>query len=227
MKRSEVNRIIERTKEFFAEHRFALPPWAFWGPRDWQGKGRECAEIVNNMLGWDITDFGSGEFERRGLTLFTLRNGRAGDETGKTYAEKIMVAEEEQETPLHFHWFKMEDIINRGGGNLVVELYNSTPDEDLADTPVRVKTDGVERTVEAGGKVILKPGESICLEPGMYHRFYGEKGKGPVLIGEVSRVNDDNKDNRFHAPIGRFPALEEDEEPVHLLVTDYAKYVTA
>ena len=124
---------------------------------------------------------------------------------------------------MHFHWLKMEDIINRGGGNLVIELYNSLPDESIDEkTPVRLKTDGVDREVEPGGKVILKPGESICLEQGVYHRFYGEPGKGKVLVGEVSTVNDDASDNRFQEILGRFPKIEEDTDSIHLLISDYA-----
>ena len=119
---------------------------------------------------------------------------------------------------MHFHWSKMEDIINHGGGNLVIGLYNSKPDDSMDSTAVHFKTDGMQRTVEAGGKVILKPGESITLEQGMYHRYYGEGGKGKVLVGEVSGVNDDASDNCFLEEIGRFPVIEEDEEPIHLLV---------
>ena len=46
-----------------------------------------------------------------------------------------------------------------------------------------------------------------------------------MLVGEVSLVNDDDKDNRFYTPLGRFPEIEEDEPPLYLLCTDYAKYV--
>ena len=102
--------------------------------------------------------------------LFTIRNGRFNVDR-KPYAEKIMIVEENQETPMHYHWAKMEDIINRGGGNLVIELYNATKDNQLDSTPVLCKVDGVKYEVLAGGKVILTPGESICLEQGMYHRF--------------------------------------------------------
>ena len=107
------------------------------------------------------------------------------------YCEKIMVSDEEQETPMHFHWAKTEDIINRGGGNLVMELYMATEDDKLSEEPVTVSIDGVLTTVKAGEPLILKPGQSICLKSRVYHRFYGEKGKGWVLIGEVSLVNDD------------------------------------
>ena len=224
MKRSEINKILKNAKTFMEERKFFLPPWAYWSVSDWKKNKESAAEVINNMLGWDITDFGSGDFYRRGLFLFTLRNGKFNVDK-KPYAEKIMIVEENQETPMHFHWSKMEDIINRGGGNLVIELYNSTPDGSFAETPVRLKTDGIERTVHAGGKIILTPGESICLEQGVYHRFYGEAGKGKVLVGEVSMVNDDTSDNRFYEVIGRFPSIEEDVEPLHLLVSDYAKFI--
>ena len=68
---------------------------------------------------------------------------------------------------------------------------------------------------------MLSPGESITLPPRLYHKFWGAEAR--VLVGEVSLVNDDQNDNRFYEPIGRFPAIEEDEEPLHLLVTDYPR----
>jgi len=224
MKRSEINQILKSAKVFMAEKQFRLPPWSNWSVADWKANKGNAGEIIENMLGWDITDFGSGDFYHRGLFLFTLRNGKFNVDK-KPYAEKIMIVAENQETPMHYHWSKMEDIINRGGGNLVIDLYNTTPENKLDITPVNFKKDGVKGTVEAGGKVILTPGESICLEQGMYHRFYGESGKGLVLVGEVSMVNDDSADNCFYESIGRFPDIEEDEEPLHLLVSDYSKFV--
>lgn len=224
MKRSEINQILKNAKAFMAEKQFVLPPWAYWSVEDWKKNRENTTEIIDNMLGWDITDFGSGDFYNRGLFLFTIRNGKFGVDR-KPYAEKIMIVEEEQETPMHFHWAKMEDIINRGGGNLVIELYNSTKDEKLDTSDAVVKVDGVKRIVPAGGKVVLTPGESVCLEQGNYHRFYGEAGKGKVLVGEVSTVNDDSNDNCFYEEIGRFPVIEEDEQPVHLLAIDYSKFL--
>lgn len=226
MKRSEVNQLIRDAKRFFEQTHFYLPPWAFWMPEDWAGKKEGVLEIIENGLGWDITDFGSGRFHERGLFLFTIRNGHQ-KKGRKPYAEKIMIVEEDQETPLHFHWSKMEDIINRGGGNLVLELFYSDSQEDLDEKKsVDVKIDGIAKTFSPGEKVILNPGESICLEQGMYHRFYGQQGKGKVLVGEVSAVNDDKTDNRFLESIGRFPKIEEDERPIHLLVSDYYKFVS-
>lgn len=227
MKRSEINQIMRDALTFFAKHQFLLPPFAHWTPQDWQAKGPECRQIVQQQLGWDITDFGQGDFAKCGLFLFTIRNGTFKDlanPLGKTYAEKIMIVRENQVTPAHFHFQKMEDIINRGGGNLVIRMWNATADEKLADTPVTVTMDGVELTVPAGGTITLGPGDSVTLPQRNYHRFWGEPGKGWVLVGEVSRVNDDHVDNRFFEPIGRFPEIEEDQAPLHLLYNDYRRF---
>jgi len=230
MKRSEINAIIHDSLGFLRTRQFLLPPFATWTPAEWRTKGPECREIVEQQLGWDITDFGSGDFAKVGLFLFTLRNGVLTDRAnpfGKTYAEKIMIVQENQITPTHFHHQKMEDIINRGGGNLVMRLWNASADEALADTPVTLSKDGMGVTMPAGGTLTLRPGESVCLPPRNYHRFWGEPGRGTVLVGEVSRVNDDRTDNRFFDPVGRFPTIDEDEAPLHLLCGDYARYCAA
>jgi D-lyxose ketol-isomerase len=226
VKRSEINHIMQRADEFIRQQHFHLPPFAYWTPSDWEHKGPEAREIVENKLGWDITDFGSGDFYKSGLFLFTVRNGHPQNWKtlkGKLYAEKIMIVEVNQVTPLHFHWSKMEDIINRGGGVLLVQLYNSTPDEGLdREGTVRVSVDSVWRELPAGGIVSLSPGESISLPPYNYHKFWSEGSC--TLVGEVSMVNDDEKDNRFYETLPRFPAIEEDQPPLYLLCTDYPRF---
>ena len=221
MKRSEINKLMKEAVAFFNEMNFKLPPFAFWTPSEWATKGHEYDEIRDNMLGWDLTDFGLGDFHSKGLLLFTLRNGNFHDRQkyAKPYAEKIMIVEEGQVTPYHFHWSKMEDIINRGGGDLIVKVYNSTEDGKFADTDVDVYMDGRHFTVEVGTELRIKPGESISIQQGMYHSFWADGGK--ALVGEVSMVNDDTSDNRFYEETGRFPAIDEDEEPLYLLGNEY------
>lgn len=222
MKRSELNIIMKEAVKFIDEMNFKLPPFAFWGEEEWKSKGIEYDEIRNNMLGWDITDFGSGDFKKIGLLMFTLRNGNLDDKKYiKSYAEKLLIVEEEQITPFHFHWNKMEDIINRGGGDLKVQVYNSREDEEFADTPVEILIDGRSYKVDAGSVVRITPGESITLPTGQYHKFWGEKGTGKILLGEVSKVNDDRVDNRFHDKVGRFPSIEEDQRSLYLLGNEY------
>lgn len=219
MKRSEINAVIKRFEKLLEEHRFELPPFCKWTPEEWQTKGHEYDEIRDNMLGWDVTDYGMGDFGHLGLALITIRNGNVHT---KTYAEKIIMCDSGQVSPMHFHWHKMEDIINRGGNDIHFTLYNATEDEQLADTPVKIFSDGRCYTVPAGETVVLKPGQSLSLYPYYYHEFVIPEG-GPVLIGEVSMCNDDNTDNRFLNPLGRFPTIEEDEPPYRLLCNEYPK----
>jgi len=222
MKRSKINAILKETIDFLNKMNFKLPPFAYFTPEEWKNKGQEYDEIRNSMLGWDITDYGHGDYEKIGLFLFTFRNGNLKDKDNKkTYAEKLLISKENQYSPMHFHWNKMEDIINRGGGNLMIEVYNATDKEGLADTPVTVTIDGCKKTVPAGTVLRLTPGESITLPPYQYHAFWAEEGHGTALIGEVSMVNDDNADNRFFEPQGRFPSIEEDEAPLYPLCNEY------
>ena len=227
MKRSEINREIRLAEKFFASFRFKLPPFAAYTPEDWTKHGGEIDEIIDCELGWDLTDFGRGNFRKEGLLLFTIRNGRAGSPIySKPYAEKIMISRSGQVTLMHCHAAKTEDIINRGGGRLVFELYNRRGDTtELDDTPVTVSRDGERITVPAGKKLLLEPGQSLTLTPNLFHKFYGETG-GDVMVGEVSAVNDDHNDNIFLEPQLRFPVIEEDEPAYRLLVSDLGRLRT-
>lgn len=226
MLRSEINNLIEDSIRFLDEMNFKVPEWVGWTSSEWKDKRNECKEIIDNYLGWDLTDFGSGDFNSCGLIMLTVRNGNMKDPRYiKKYAEKIMVVRENQLTPIHFHWSKMEDIINRGGGNLVIHMWNSTPDEKLSDSDVTISIDGLEKRYMAGEAVVLKPGESVFFRPGMYHKFYGESGKGKVLVGEVSSVNDDTCDNRFYDKLPRFPLIVEDEPVRFPLFSEIKNYI--
>lgn len=224
MKRSELNNIIRESLNFVRERGIEFPPFATWSIYDWQNLGEDQREIVDNMLGWDISDFG-GNFRQVGLTIFTFRNGNFSNKKRypKPYAEKLLLVEDKQELPYHFHWNKMEDIINRGGGELVIHLYNSDKNEAFANSDVSVTIDGKITTIPAGGLVRLKPGQSITLMPGQYHNWVAENGK--VMLFEVSTTNDDTVDNHFHSAKGRLPEIEEDEEPQFLIFKDYKNYV--
>jgi hypothetical protein len=239
LKRSKSNEIIQYTIDELKKAQFPLPPFAFYSPEDWSNLDESEIELVENMLGWDITDFGSGDFDKIGLTIFTFRNGNfyAKDKYPKPYAEKMLYVMDGQILPFHYHWDKREDIINRGGGELEITLYNSKS-EDFADveggrngkpgqfdmTPVTASIDGKNVIIEAGGKVRLKPGQSISLAPGQYHQWQGVPETGDVILFEVSTTNDDTIDNRFHTAGERIPNMEEDVDARYLMFADYPKY---
>lgn len=227
MKRSEVNEIMRAADAFIRSFGFRLPPFAYWSPEEMRVRRDAIAGITGARLGWDITDYGQGRFDELGLFLFTVRNGSEADlrrGVGMCYAEKIMISRRDQISPMHRHVVKAEDIINRGGGMLALELYNSDAEGGIdRSTPVTVATDGVLRTQGPGEVLRLAPGESVTLMPGDWHAFWA-KG-GDVLIGEVSTVNNDLTDNIFAEPIGRFAEIEEDEPPLYLLVSDYPRWV--
>ncbi|MFC6490791.1 D-lyxose/D-mannose family sugar isomerase [Nitratireductor sp. GCM10026969] len=227
MKRSRVNNILREGADFIRSFGYVLPPFADWTPADMKTRRSKIGGIVHARLGWDITDYGAGDFDKRGLFLFTTRNGDAAalkEGRGMLYAEKIMISRRDQISPMHRHVVKAEDIINRGGGTLCIELYASAPDGAVdRRAPVTVPTDGVMQRLEAGGVLRLGPGESVTLMPGIWHEFWAEGSD--VLIGEVSTVNDDLTDNIFAEPIDRFSTIEEDEEPYRLLVSDYPAWL--
>ena len=229
MKRSQVNEIMAAADDLIRQHGFSLPPFAYWSPDQFRDNRRTASRIIDARMGWDITDYGQGDFETLGLFLFTLRNGQLADlerGRGQVYAEKLLISRQDQLSPLHTHIIKSEDIINRGGATLVVELFGSNDDGEFAeDRGGTVLCDGIARPFGPGEKLKFAPGESITLMPGDWHAFWGEGGD--VLIGEVSTVNNDLTDNLFRDPIGRFGDIEEDVAATHLLVSDYDTWLTS
>lgn len=221
MKRSEINRYIREFKAELDKICFKLPPFCGIKAEEWADLGHEYDEIRDRMLGWDVTDFGSGDFFNIGLQLVCLRNGEFGNPNSKTYAEKIMLVRDGQVTPMHFHWNKMEDIINRGGADLLVKVYMADENEVLSPDDVPVTMDGITTMVPAGSIVRVKPGASITMQRYLYHSFWADGGM--AVVGEVSMCNDDANDNRFYEPCGRFSEIEEDEPAEYLLCNEYPK----
>lgn len=227
MKRSRINDIIVSADDMMRTFGFVMPPFAYWSPDEFKARKDDAKNVIDARCGWDITDYGAGEYDKMGLFLFTLRNGRLADLQrggGMCYAEKLLISKQDQLSPIHTHALKAEDIINRGGATLVVELFGSDDQGHFAtDQGGTVYCDGIKRDFMAGEKLRLAPGESVTLMPGDWHAFWGEGGD--VLIGEVSTVNDDETDNIFREPIGRFAHIEEDVDPLHLLVSDYRSWL--
>ena len=188
MKRSEINRALKEMEAMCAREHCYLPPFCHFTPEEWRSKGHEYDEVRDCKLGWDITDYGKDDFDRLGLSLITIRNGNRAmaDKYPMVYAEKLLYLKEGQYSPNHFHWFKTEDIIHRGGGVCLIRVYNSLPDESIDyENPVTVNCDGRKFTVARGhphppdarGEHPRPPGPLSRLPGGAGHRA-GPFGRG-------------------------------------------------
>ncbi len=220
MKRSVINTNIEWAMDLCKKMNFNLPDFAYWTPEEWEAKKDITGRMREVGLGWDATDYESGDFDKIGAILFTSRNGSMSD-PNRPYCEKMIAMKDKQILPCHFHYEKTEDIINRAGGTLCVQVWNSTSKEDgykVDETSeVTVYCDGLKVTVPAGGVVKVTPGNSITLTPYVYHLFYAEGGD--LIVGEVSKVNDDAADNHFTKEMHL--SIEEDEPISHVLCGGY------
>ncbi len=225
MKRSDINKNIHWAEELCKKYSITLPDFARYAPSREEMADPARANIVKTMLGWDITDFNLGDFEHCGAVLFTVRNGSIYEEgVGTPYAEKYIFMKDgvEQEIPLHYHVHKTEDIINRAGGLLMIQVFaNGDDGKPDPNKDVVLWRDGVRYVAKAGEVLEVTTGNSVTLTPYVYHRFFTKTGTGDLIIGEVSKINDDNIDNVFASPRDRFSTIEEDEVPYRLLVNEY------
>ncbi len=227
MKRSEINRAIEWALSLLKRNNILLPEFSYWKLVDWKANKDKLDTIRKVMLGWDITDYGLNSYDKTGGVLFTVRNGDQKDKSiGVPYAEKYILLKDGQGLPMHFHFSKTEDIINRAGGVLALKLYNALPDRGLDyKTPVEVYCDCIKKTFAPGEIVKIMPGGSITLTPYLYHAFWALEGEGDLVCGEVSSVNDDNVDNNFYDKLPRFGEIEEDEDAMLPLCNEYDKWL--
>ena len=229
MKRSEINQAIRYASDLMKACHISLPEYSGWSVEEWVAHTPETALIRQLMLGWDITDFGCGNFDRIGTVLYTMRNGSDTDpHAGVPYCEKYLVLKEGQRLPKHYHVSKTEDIINRAGGMLQVFLWNADPGTGCQlDTEVCVYQDGIRHVYQPGEEILISPGNSISLTPYLAHVFGAKPGYGPLICGEVSKVNNDVTDNYFLEPTSRFPRIEEDEPILHPMCNEYGSLLKA
>lgn len=225
MKRSEVNAAIKWAEDFLAANNIRLPDMAYWSLDDWKRNAAKMDTVKCVELGWDITDFGRGDFGTLGAVLYTVRNGLVDrPEVGVPYCEKYIIMKEGQRLPNHYHVFKSEDIINRAGGDISVYLWNADPKTGRQlDTDVKVFMDGIAHVFKAGEEIVVKKGNSITLSPYISHIFGPKKGTGDCIVGEVSKVNDDHTDNYFLEEVARFADIVEDVPALHPLCNELGR----
>ena len=224
MKRSFIDRAIEDMLAMCERHGARLPAFALWGEDDYRADPAAARRIHEGGLGWNVVEFKPGAFRREGLSVFTLRMGdwrQLSQGRGRLYAEKVLLAQDGQRTPHHYHIVKTEDIVNRGGARFVVELFKV----DRAGAPLKEKFRALKDVkmldLEPGAKVVLEPGESLTLDPFVAHAFWAEGGA--TLAGEVSLANDDRADNLFLPPLGPPAPIEEDAARKYVTVRDHER----
>ncbi len=225
MKRSVVNAEIKIAKQLLKENSITLPKLAYWDMEDFINNKESLSTIREIKLGWDVTDFGTDDYDRVGGVLYTVRNGVMKEKLcGVPYAEKYIILKEGQSLPMHFHFLKTEDIINRAGGILALKLFNADKNYDIdTNSEIKVLIDGILHCFEPGEIIEIPVGSSITLHPMLYHTFWAMQGFGPLIVGEVSSLNNDKTDNYFNPPLDRYSEIEEDEEAICLLCNEYEK----
>ena len=221
MRRSEIEAIIEKSLAVMGAEGFRLPSFAGWTPAQWREQAVATKALRAAGLGWNIVEFEKDAFFRSGIAVFTLRMGdyrelsRGG---GRLYAEKAFVLFESQRVPHHYHRVKTEDLINRGGGVLGVNLVKVDADGKPLAEAITLERNGIEVSVPADTTLHLEPGESVVLPPGLAHAFIGVN---EVLCGEISLANDDATDNYFLEPLPVPSPILEDVPARHLVLADY------
>jgi hypothetical protein len=222
MRRSFIDRRIEEMLEMCDRHQAKLPPFALWSAAEYRAAPAAARRIRADGLGWNVVEFKPGAFATDGLCLFTSRMGewRGPAGGGRRYAEKVMLAQDGQRTPHHYHLVKTEDIVNRGGASFVVELFKVDAAGVRLDERFQALKDVEMLDLAPGARVALEPGESLTLEPLIAHAFWAEGGA--TLAGEVSLANDDATDNYFLPPLAPFPPIEEDAPMRYVTVRDHA-----
>ena len=159
---------------------------------------------------WDVTDFGLGDWSLFGLVVVNLANE-------PEYCEKLMYIQCGMVTPAHTHAKKKEDIICRWG-ELEILVWKGKP-STVRNEGFSVNVNGEPRHVRHGEALLLRAGERVTLEPGVYHEFVAVSDE--CIIGEVSTANDDLHDNFFMNPaVGRFTDIEDDVPATVKLVNE-------
>ena len=68
MQRSRINAIIREAEGIIASHGFVLPPFAGWSPEEFVAGRDRARAVIDARLGWDITDYGAGDYDRMGAS---------------------------------------------------------------------------------------------------------------------------------------------------------------
>ena len=167
------------------------------------------------MLGWDITDFGMGDFDKVGFSLITLRNGNVFmDKYTKPYAEKLLYMKEGQSAAMHFHWNKMED--SRLCATMKVYHYLSTRTPYVVGDMVKGR---VYEISDRFGVFVAVDDKYSALIPAREAK--GKYRPGKILELRVSEVKEDGKMNVTDRQKA-YLQINEDAENVLEVINEFA-----
>ena len=77
MKRSQINYVIDKAHAIAQTFRVCLPEFAYFTVDDWLQRERDnWQEVVDLQLGWDITDFGRGDFNQNRMLRKCCRSNK-------------------------------------------------------------------------------------------------------------------------------------------------------
>lgn len=220
LKRSHVNRIIKDAIDFFESQNISLPEFAYWNGDDWNRD--ESALLKQLNPGWEIWD-PDGCFKKVGVCVLDVRKAVCFDDGIQSrVCENYMMVREGQFCPWHYHRKKVEDIRNSGGGVLAVQLAQITADgKPDTQKPVLVKKNYAVKEMAAGSVVLLHPGDSMILDPMVYHQFWAVEGNGNVVFEEVFEAIEGNDDHFLdYPPEKHLKQIEEDEPALYPLMSE-------
>jgi D-lyxose ketol-isomerase len=206
MKRSQINAALQAARDLLARCQWDLPEWADWSEAEHAANPAVSACLYAQELGWDVTDFGQGDFEARGVTSFCIRNGEPALLSNQPGCEHLHFVADGQIWPFHAHKAKREEITVRCGGNLMVAF---TRHGSFEDAPVWI--DGSPINDPYSRFIRLSPGQSISIPCGLQHSLWSEPNSGPTLFSETSTSRNDRSDSFFLEEQTRFLPIDEDQ----------------
>jgi D-lyxose ketol-isomerase len=94
VKRSEINEIMAEADAMMRSFGFVLPPFAYWTPDEMKARRGAIDAIVSGRMGWDITDYGQGDFEAGPVPVHAEERAAFGPAGGggMCYAEKLLIS---------------------------------------------------------------------------------------------------------------------------------------
>lgn len=232
MKRSEINAAIARAINSARSSKVSLPLWADWTHDRF---GENADGIRRQKLGWKVIDFGKGDFANCGLVLLVVSSpivDNAGEPLRQSlqdgnriypvpgFSRKFLFVQRGQVEPNHYHVAKARKDVTVLAGTVRFQLFWANESHEMTAQEVSVQVDGLWQQVEAGGQVVLQPGQTITLPSYLSHVIDASTSEIDVILLEVSTANNDNNDNYFPDFTPTASAIEEDEAAVFYLLDE-------